>query len=256
MNCEESRPIIDAYVDGELDAARNLEMEKHLESCPRCSAIRDERVVLAQAIAQHAPRFAAPAALREQVMAAVRAESGERRILLFPERRRTTLWAIAVIALIGLFLAATLISRRSQNDLLTKEIVSSHVRSLMANHLADVVSSDHHTVKPWFDGKLDFAPPVVDLAAEGFPLVGGRLDYLDQHPVAALVYGSDKHFINLFVWPSDLKHSPVSAERKTASKGYNLQHWAGSGMDYWAVSDVNAATLSKFVQLARERGAE
>ncbi|MDQ6766033.1 MAG: zf-HC2 domain-containing protein [Verrucomicrobiota bacterium] len=256
MNCEEYRPISDAYVDGELDAARNLEMEKHFESCTPCSGLRDERVLLAAAIAQHAPRYAAPAALREQVTAALRAETGERRILSFPDRKRTVIWAIAAIALIGLFLAATLLSRRSQNDLLTKEIIASHVRSLMANHLADVVSSDHHTVKPWFDGKIDFAPPVVDLAAEGFPLVGGRLDYFDQHPVAALVYGSDKHFINLFVWPSDSKHSQASAEGKTASNGYNLQHWAGSGMDYWAVSDVNPATLGQFVQLARARGAD
>lgn len=257
MNCQETQQIIGAYEDGELDAARNLEFERHLQSCPSCSKVHEEQRALAEAIARHAPRFAAPAALREQVMATLRAEAGERRVIPFLQRNGRAVWAIAAVALIGLFVAGILLSRRSESDLLTKEIVASHVRSLMANHLADVVSTDRHTVKPWFDGKLDFAPPVVDLASEGFPLVGGRLDYLDEHPVAALVYGRDKHIINLFVWPvSDSKHHRASAGEMISRNGYHLLHWAESGMDYWAVSDVHADDLRKFVKLARDHGSQ
>lgn len=257
MNCQETQQIIDAYADGELDAARNLEFERHLQSCPACSKIYDEHRALAEALARHAPRFTAPAALREQIMATLRAETGERRVLPFRQRNRTAIWAIAAVAVIGLFVAGILLTRRSESDLLTKEIVASHVRSLMANHLADVVSTDRHTVKPWFDGKIDFAPSVVDLASEGFPLVGGRLDYLDEHPVAALVYGRQKHIINLFVWPvTDSKRHRISAEEMISRNGYHLLHWAQSGMDYWAVSDVNGDELRKFVQLARERGSQ
>lgn len=253
MNCREAREIIGAYADGELDAARNLEFERHLQSCPSCSEFHEEQRALAEAIARRAPRFAAPAALREQVMAALRAEAGERRVLPFPQRHGRAVWAIAAVALLGLFIVGILFSRYGESDLLTKEIVASHVRSLMANHLADVVSTDRHTVKPWFDGKLDFAPPVVDLAAEGFPLVGGRLDYFDGHPVAALVYGRSKHFINLFVWPANGgMGGRIETGEVVARHGYRLSHWSAQEMNYWAVSDVSPDDLRKFVQLARE----
>ena len=139
----------------------------------------------------------------------------------------------------------------STDELLTREVVSSHVRSLMATHLADVASSDHHTVKPWFAGKLDFSPPVEDLAKQGYPLVGGRLDYLENRPVAALVYQRQKHFINLFIWPAG-SDSHVRA-KMGSRQGYDLAYWTKSGMTYWVVSDLNSSELQEFVQLVQNQ---
>ena len=137
----------------------------------------------------------------------------------------------------------------SSDDLIGSEIVASHVRSLMADHLADVISTNQHTVKPWFDGKIDFAPTVDDFAAQGFPLTGGRLDYADGRPVAALVYRRNKHIINLFTWP--IHDASESGPRTEQRQGYNIVHWNKGGMAYWAVSDVNGAELMDFATLVR-----
>jgi anti-sigma factor RsiW len=136
------------------------------------------------------------------------------------------------------------LQRPAADQFLATQLIASHVRSLMANHLTDVASSDQHTVKPWLDAKLDFAPAVVDLSTDGFPLIGGRLDYLDNRPVAALIYGRRKHFINLFVWPAG--SNTIGAANAMSHQGYQLLHWVDSDFNYWAVSDVNANDLQTF----------
>jgi anti-sigma factor RsiW len=151
--------------------------------------------------------------------------------------------AVIVLALVPLLRGP------STQEILAQQVLSSHIRSLMPQHLTDVSSSDQHTVKPWFNGRLDFSPPVADFAKEGFPLVGGRLDYVDNRPVAALVYGRRKHFINVFVWPSASK---IDAGTKDMTlQGYNLVQWTKSGMTYWVVSDLSKSELDEFVRQVR-----
>lgn len=155
---------------------------------------------------------------------------------------------LAAAALVVLLLIPV-IRGPSSDELLTQEVVASHIRSLMADHLADVPSTDEHTVKPWFNGKLDFSPPVSDLAKQGFPLVGGRLDYLNNRPVAALVYKHDRHVINVFVWPSD-RDTEVSGPIKT-QQGYHVIRWASAGVNFWVVSDLEETQLAQFADLLK-----
>ena len=154
-------------------------------------------------------------------------------------------------AVIIIWSIASFASRPSQEDVLAQEVVASHVRSLMANHLTDVPSSDQHTVKPWFDGKLDYSPAVKDLSPQGFSLHGGRLDYIGNRPVAALVYQRRQHSINLFVWPAT--QAPAPNGKASERQGYNVIRWSNAGMTYWAVSDLNLAELQQFVQLLQEQ---
>lgn len=202
---------------------------------------------LRAAIRSRATYHTAPPALRAGIAKTVR-EVGKSQAGAAPFWRRPWLQiglAFACGVLVGLLVVAPYDS--SDRQRLEREVVASHVRSLMLAHLTDVTSSDQHTVKPWFAGKLDFSPPVSDLADKGFPLIGGRLDYLDQRPVAALVYSHRKHTINLLIWPAE-----ETAELEMASRqGYHLARWSDSGMQFWAVSDLNPADLQSFVELLR-----
>jgi anti-sigma factor RsiW len=246
MNCQQAGPLIDFYADGELDAAGILELEKHFHDCPACALAWRNAQNLKKALKQDALFFTAPAELRRTIKAELHSQ-------LKTESRWNVLnwnWlsaattSIATVCL-ALLLTVTL-TRPSAQQRLTQEIVSSHVRSLMANHVMDVVSTDQHTVKPWFNGRVDFSPPVKDLAAQEFPLIGGRLDYLGGRNVAALVFQRHKHVINLFIWPSKEKNSKPASF--TPIQGYNLIHWSQAEMEFWAVSDLNKKELMEFVQ--------
>ena len=272
MNCEEALKLMDGYLDGELDPITSQAIEQHLRDCRKCDEAYKAHGSLIRAIGRTTSYYRAPAGLRERIQSSLREEVAERPAPgftrnaqpLFPGRRpeaRTVLagtpwnWlglaaAIAVAAIIAFNLVPRW-QRPGPDQILATQLIASHVRSLMANHLTDVASSDQHTVKPWLDAKLDFAPPVVDLSQNGFPLIGGRLDYLDNRPVAALVYQRRKHFINLFVWPvaGDTSKTATMLTRQ----GYQLLHWVDRDLNYWAVSDVNANDVQTFKQLFEEQ---
>jgi len=241
--------LAQAELDGELDAGQAALFRAHRAECPVCreaqAAIGQSRELLRSADLYER----APPPVRERVLARIAAES-----LVSPHPPRQLLaslaawWRSAASFGLGAAIAAalTLWIVPIQGEGVTEEIVASHIRALQPGHLEDVPSSDQHTVKPWFDGRIDFAPPVKQLAAAGFPLMGGRLDYVDERPVVALVYGRDKHVIDLFVWPASgsAASPPVSDQRK----GYNLVHWSVAGMRFWAVSDVEASQLRAFAE--------
>jgi len=251
--CQETHKLIHPYLDGELDLVRSLEIEAHLHDCQTCAPAYNELRSFHSAVSATALRFEPPAALRDRIRSALRDESGATNRPL----RLSWRWMIPAVSLAVLVIVVctviVLLSRPSTSDLMTQEIVSSHVRSLMEKHLTDVPSSDQHTVKPWFDGRLDFSPPVKDLASAGFSLVGGRLDYIGNRPVAALVYQHRQHFINVFVWPSTAA-SDVTG-KALVRQGYNLISWTNAGMTYWAISDLNLAELQQFVQLLQNDSA-
>jgi len=199
---------------------------------------------LSTALRDELPRFPAPDTLRASVRAGARAEAGRR------ARRRAPWWgALAVAASLALvaFGSRQLALRGAAGEAITNQVLASHVRSLMPGHLTDVLSSDQHTVKPWFNGKLDFSPPVYDFAGAGFPLVGGRLEYVDGRPVAALAYSRRQHVISVFVWPAD--QGRTARPRATTRQGYHLLHWATPAYAYWVVSDLGLAELGDFVAL-------
>ncbi len=253
MDCPGTRQLLHAYVDGELDLVHQMEIEAHLKSCPVCAAVCEEHRALQSALRGGSLRYQVPTQLEARVRATVGAARTRtprempRRVA--PGSPLRWLAAAAAIALTVFLGWKVLPSGRSRDDQLARDVVAGHVRSLLASHLLDVPSTDQHTVKPWFAGKLDFSPPVGDFKERGFELVGGRLDYLDGRAVAALVYRRRQHTINLFVWPV-----PGGAERSEVAlsqQGYNLVHWTQAGMDFWAVSDLNAADLAQFAGLVR-----
>lgn len=245
MDSDRVRGLLNAYIDGELDLVTSLDIEEHLKGCAACSRQLQTLVDLHAATSDRSLRYAAPAGLEKRIRASLRetAPSAPPR-LAFSWRWFTPAVALVAAMFVLGFFARGWLAPNPQTAL-AQQVQMAHVRSLMADHLVDVVSSDQHTVKPWFDGKLPFAPPVPDLAPQGFPLAGGRLDYLDGEPVAALVYQRGKHLINLFIWPSAEKPQGL---QNTTYNGYHIYHWDQSGMTFWAVSDVNPADLLAFTE--------
>jgi len=248
VNCDDVRNLLDAYADDELDLATSLEVEQHLDDCAGCAERLQNRRALKQALQSDALYFKAPAKLRKRVQNSLPAARSTR----WTDRLRQNLWiSMAAAALLGILVTAGLFQtpllKSGAPDSLAQEVVASHIRSLMADHLSDVVSTDQHTVKPWFDGKLDFAPTVMDLASSGFTLTGGRLDYVNGRPVAALTYRHRLHVVNLFEWPAAGAHD--SAPAAVTQKGYSMVHWRRAGIEYWAISDVAGADLLALADL-------
>jgi anti-sigma factor RsiW len=260
--CAEWELMLHGFMDGELDSAHSLQFEQHLAMCSQCTNQLERFQALKQVVSQNGVRWQTPDHVRAQVLAAVSREAATHaRSAATPERRESERqfsvlgfikqWmfvpSLAALAA-SLFLVIAPIHDRSPIE---DEIVASHVRSLLVNHLTDVTTSNQHTVKPWFNGKIDFSPPVVDLASQGFPLVGGRVDYIGGRVVAALIYRRNAHLINVFVWPA----SPAAAI--TASRdGYNMDNWSQDGLTFWAVSDASADDVNRFRETFSEQTAK
>jgi anti-sigma factor RsiW len=235
MSCEHVERDLDAYVDRELDPEATIFVRDHLSECVACRRRVGERQALGRLV-RAAPRYSAPDRLRARVSAQTTRSRSVRRVLT---------WAAAAVLVVSVGGGVALWrSTSTRSDAIVDEVVNSHVRSLMADHLFDVQSTDQHTVKPWFLGKLDFSPPVVDLAAIGFPHVGGRLDYVGGRPVAALVYQRHQHTINVFIAP-DLDDAFALAHVRSV-RGFHIRHWVRGGMSFWAVSDLNDGELTEF----------
>jgi anti-sigma factor RsiW len=240
MTCNEARLLLAPYQDGELDAMRALQIEEHLRSCAECSAALQNLRTLSRAA--KSAYFSAPADL----LATIQTQQPESKVIhaqFRPARWLTSGLALAAAVALGFFVGQTLYRAPAKQSLLA-QLTDSHVRSLIGTHLIDVATSDSHTVRPWFEGKLDFAPPVEDLSADGFPLVGGRVDYIAGRSVAVLVYQRRQHFINVFIWPKPGDENPVS---EASQRGYNVQHWTKDGLTFWAMSEVSEADLRTFV---------
>ncbi|MFG1351406.1 anti-sigma factor family protein [Xanthobacter autotrophicus] len=258
--CAEWEALLNGYLDGELDAAHVMEVERHLADCPACAGALERMTRVRQLITLDDVRWRAPLALRDSVMTALARERsaatapplerpagitglmGRLRAMLPSLQRWSAIPSLAVLA--AALLLVVLPPRGGPS--LEQELVAGHVRSLLAEHLTDVASSNQHTVKPWFGGKIDFSPPVVDLAARGFPLAGGRLDYIGGRVVAALVYRRNGHVINVFVWPAGSDAHLAKAFMARAHEGYTLLNWSEAGLTYWAISDLNTVELEEF----------
>jgi mycothiol system anti-sigma-R factor len=252
VNCHETQELLHAYLDGELDVVSNIALTNHMDECPECAQAYHSQQALRAALRTSALAFPPPEHLQQRIRSAVRRASrtdARARVWAWPWLRVGAALAAGMLLMWGV---ESLRPGPAPEDLLMQEVIAGHTRSLMASHLTDVASSDQHTVKPWFEGKLPFAPPVQDWAAQGFPLVGGRLDYLGNRPVAAVVYQRRQHMINLFLWPAtpDGDHE----ETRRTRQGYNLIHGTTADMTYWVVSNLNMSELQEFVQLVQQSG--
>jgi mycothiol system anti-sigma-R factor len=248
VSCDYTRTALHGYLDGELDATRAAEFERHLESCRECATTLGAEESLRSFLMRSALYEHAPASLRTGIrtgLDAITAPEVVSRIGVW--RWLAVAAAILIVASVSWYAWPRLQNGAASSPVTAAEIIDAHVRSLQPGHLTDVASTDQHTVKPWFDGKLAFVPPVKDYMEEGFPLVGGRLDVLNGQNVAALVYSRRKHLINVFVWPTKEPDTPIHPPG--SRQGYQWVHWRHQGMEFCAVSDVSASDLHELAQL-------
>ena len=251
MNCETAKPYLDSYADGELDLVNHLKVEEHLDDCLNCDLYFNELSSLKAALAEdNSFYFRASDSLRRSIRTSLKEVNSESEPRRFWNWRWTpVLVAFAAVALTLFTVFSFLRPPIGSQSLLANEMVSAHIRSMMVDdqHLMDVPSTDQHTVKPWFEGKLDFSPPVVDLSQQGFILVGGRLDYVGGRPVAAIIYKRRLHVINLFIYPDGGSNDGENLSKQ----GFNIVRWNKAGMSFWAVSDLNSAELQQFADLLK-----
>lgn len=251
MDCNESQSLMTAYIDGELEPSSVILLRTHLDTCAECTEAYRQMRGVQETVKTHAAYHAAPSHLQHRIRAALPRPAP--RAKKFANLPWTWInFGVAAACSVAFAVSLSLyLSVPSLQDRIEDEVVASHARSLMVAHLSDVISTDQHTVKPWFSGKLDFSPTVYDFAQQGFSLVGGRLDYLDHRPVAAMAYRHRLHVLNLFVWPQTAHNDTpqITASRQ----GYQLIHWSQSGMCYWLISDMNAQELTEFKHLLTEQ---
>jgi len=239
MTCDEADILLHALIDGELDAGHAREVEQHIATCTRCTAAFSAYREMKAAVAAADVRFTAPAHLRQRIEAALPQSYGtSRRSVLRGFAMGSAVSAMAATGIVAIVL------RNDDEQRIASEVVSAHLRSLQAGHLTDVLSTDQHTVKPWFNGRLDVSPPVIDLTALGFTLIGGRLDYIDGRAIGAVVYKRRAHVINLFV--AQTPNATHSAARTEDMQGFNIRRWRDHGLSFWAGSDLNADELAEF----------
>jgi anti-sigma factor RsiW len=248
MTCDEVKPLLDAHLDEEIDAVERGSLDAHLKTCFSCARDLETLKIVRHSVRSTMPYYEAPPHLRDQVRFALRGAARVDR----PARR--TAWRpwgaiAAAVGVCGLLSAPFIVNSRNQSRLVAEELLSAHERALVGRSV-DVVSSDQHTVKPWFNGKLPFSPPVTDLRAEGFPLEGGRVDYAGERPVAALVYSRRLHRIDVFVWPAEGEKAPPE---HFSRNGYNEISWTRDNFLFTAVSDLNGAELTAFTRLLRNQ---
>lgn len=249
--CPEWGVMLNGFVDGELDAVHAAQFEAHLAGCASCGAELERVAAMRRVVAQPGVKWSMPEEVRSRVLGGISLEHAVTGSGWNPAAADGGIWARAlriirqwslVPSLAALAASVFLFINAPHRDAaIEDQIIASHVRSLLADHLADVQTSDRHTVKPWFNGKIDFSPPVIDLAGQGFPLIGGRVDYVDGKVVAALIYRLRGHVINLFIWPD----APATQGR-VARDGYNMSEWSSDGLVFWAISDISAEDLAVF----------
>ena len=244
MNSEEAFRLLHAYVDGELDPVKSGELEAHLAADPAARAACERLRAMSSTIRDKAEYFSAPASLEARLRASIPVAPGA-------ETRRPVAWAwlkpaasFAAVALLTWVIAAG-VMHPGADERIAQDVVSAHVRATLAGRLYDVASSDRHTVKPWLSARLDYSPPVSDFTASGFPLAGGRLDYVDGRPVAVLSYKYRQHTIDVFVWPAAAE-IPARAETRD---GFNVERFARTGMSFWVISDLARGELDELVRL-------
>ena len=261
MNHEEALNLLPAYVDKELSLSELNEFERHLNGCDECQRQFNEQMHMSKLVKSNAIYFEASSKLANRIEAVLPINPAKSA----PQKSSESIWNInwlnnwaetwggkgmLLASMTALIISASLfLAIPTAQDKLIEELTASHIRSLQANHLSDVISTDQHTVKPWFNGKLDYSPPIVDLASTGFPMEGGRLDYINGKTVAVVIYRHNKHPINLFVCQSNNKDSEI---QHTTRNGFNLVHWENSGMNFWAISDLETGTLLGFAQQLRQ----